>query len=199
MLLRQAARHGQRRLVSIGGQTLTYAEASEAAAEYAAALTAAGIKPGDRVAIMCGNRAELLLIILGCGWLVAIAVPINVALCGAQLGTHPEQLRCTTDGDRARTRASRFPRLRPRPLSARNPVAGRRKEVEELSTASAAHLSRHRKKACRRTRLSRYTFAILYTSRHDRPVQRRARPARAIFPGGRSIWATSSVCAKATC
>ena len=85
MLLRQAARHGQRRLVSIGGITLTYAEASEAAAGYAAALTAAGIKPGDRVAIMCGNRAELLLIILGCGWLGAIAVPINVASRGAQL------------------------------------------------------------------------------------------------------------------
>jgi crotonobetaine/carnitine-CoA ligase len=85
MLLRQAARHGQRRLVSIGGMTLTYAEASEAAAGYAAALTAAGIKPGDRVAIMCGNRAELLLIILGCGWLGAIAVPINVASRGAQL------------------------------------------------------------------------------------------------------------------
>jgi crotonobetaine/carnitine-CoA ligase len=85
MLLRQAERHGPRRLVSIGGQTLTYAEASEAAAGYAAALAAAGIRPGDRVALMCGNRAELLLTILGCAWLGAIAVPINVASRGAQL------------------------------------------------------------------------------------------------------------------
>jgi carnitine-CoA ligase len=85
MLQRQAERHGQRRLVSIGGMTLTYAEACEAAPGYAATLAAAGIKPGDRVAIMCGNRAELLLTILGCGWLGAIAVPINVASRGAQL------------------------------------------------------------------------------------------------------------------
>ena len=85
MLQRQAERHGQRRLVSIGGMTRTYAEACEAAAGYATTLAAAGIKPGDRVAIMCGNRAELLLTILGCGWLGAIAVPINVASRGAQL------------------------------------------------------------------------------------------------------------------
>jgi carnitine-CoA ligase len=85
MLLRQAERYGQRRLVSIGGMTLTYAAASEAAAGYASTLAAAGVKPGDRVAIMCGNRAELLLTILGCAWLGAIAVPINVASRGAQL------------------------------------------------------------------------------------------------------------------
>ena len=41
--------------------------------------------PGDRVAIMCGNRGELLLMILGCAWLGAIAVPINIASRGAQL------------------------------------------------------------------------------------------------------------------
>jgi len=85
MLLRQAERHGQTRLVSIGGMTLTYVEAKEAAAGYAATLAADGIKPGDRVAVMCGNRAELLLTILGCAWLGAIAVPINVASRGAQL------------------------------------------------------------------------------------------------------------------
>src|ERR1700751_2096799 len=65
MLQRQAERHGQRRLVSIGGMTLTYAEASGPAPGHAAALAAVGIKPGDRIAIMCGNRAELLLTILG--------------------------------------------------------------------------------------------------------------------------------------
>ena len=48
-------------------------------------MAAAGTKPGDRVAIMCGNRAELLLTILGCAWLGAIAVPINTASRGAQL------------------------------------------------------------------------------------------------------------------
>ena len=85
MLERQAERYGRRRLVAIGGRTLTYAETRNAAAGYAATLAAAGIRAGDRVAIMCGNRAELLLTILGCGWLGAIAVPINTASRGAQL------------------------------------------------------------------------------------------------------------------
>jgi carnitine-CoA ligase len=85
MLTRQAKRYGARRLVTIGGQSLTYAEAEAAAAAYAAALAAAEVSPGDRVAIMCGNRMELLLTVLGCGWLGAIAVPINIASRGAQL------------------------------------------------------------------------------------------------------------------
>ena len=85
ILARQAARYGDRRLVTIGGMTLTYAAAAAAAAGYAGALADAGAKAGDRVAIMCGNRAELLLTILGCAWLGAIAVPINTASRGAQL------------------------------------------------------------------------------------------------------------------
>jgi crotonobetaine/carnitine-CoA ligase len=43
------------------------------------------VSTGDRVAIICGNRLELLLTVLGCGWLGAIAVPINTASRGAQL------------------------------------------------------------------------------------------------------------------
>jgi crotonobetaine/carnitine-CoA ligase len=85
MLARQAKRHGARRLVTVGGRSLTFAETEAAAAGYAATLAAAGIGAGDRVAIMCGNRLELLLTVLGCGWLGAIAVPINVASRGAQL------------------------------------------------------------------------------------------------------------------
>jgi carnitine-CoA ligase len=85
MLTRQAKRHGGRRLVTVGGRSLTFAETEAAAAGYAAALAAAGVSAGDRVAIMCGNRLELLLSVLGCGWLGAIAVPINTASRGAQL------------------------------------------------------------------------------------------------------------------
>ena len=85
MLARQAKRHGARRLVTVGGRSLTFAESEAAAAGYAAALAAAGVSAGDRVAIICGNRLELLLTILGCGWLGAIAVPINTASRGAQL------------------------------------------------------------------------------------------------------------------
>jgi crotonobetaine/carnitine-CoA ligase len=85
MLVCQAERYGERRLVAIGGVTLTYAQAATAAARYAGVLAQTGIEAGDRVAIMCGNRAELLFTIIGCAWLGAVAVPINTASRGAQL------------------------------------------------------------------------------------------------------------------
>jgi crotonobetaine/carnitine-CoA ligase len=85
MLMRQAERHGDRPLVSAGDDTWTFTETAAAAARTAGTLRAAGIGPGDRVAIICSNRIELLGLLLGCGWLGAVAVPINVASRGAQL------------------------------------------------------------------------------------------------------------------
>jgi len=71
MLARQAERYADRRLFAIGGRALTYVDALAAAAGYAGALAAAGVKAGDRVAILCGNRAEFLLTFLGCACLGA--------------------------------------------------------------------------------------------------------------------------------
>src|SRR5437660_2953239 len=85
MLTRQAERFAQKPLVTAGGTTWTYAEACEAAARCAGTLRSAGIQPGDRVAIICSNRIEFLEIVLGCAWLGAIAVPVNVASRGPQL------------------------------------------------------------------------------------------------------------------
>jgi len=85
MLMGQAERHGDRPLVSAGDDTWTYTETAAAAARTAGTLRAAGIGPGDRVAIICSNRIELLGLLLGCGWLGAVAVPINVASRGALL------------------------------------------------------------------------------------------------------------------
>jgi carnitine-CoA ligase len=85
MLTRQAERFAQKPLVTAGGTTWTYAETYEAAACCAGTLRSAGIQPGDRVAIICSNRIEFLEIVLGCAWLGAVAVPINVASRGPQL------------------------------------------------------------------------------------------------------------------
>jgi carnitine-CoA ligase len=85
MLARQAERFAQKPLVTAGGTTWTYAEAYEAAARCAGTLRSAGIEPGDRVAVICSNRIEFLEIVLGCAWLGAVAVPINVASRGPQL------------------------------------------------------------------------------------------------------------------
>ncbi len=86
MLRRQAALHGGRRLINISGETWSFAETLEIAARFGGALRAAGIERGDRVAVICSNRAELLRVYLGCGWIGAVTVPINVASRGAQLG-----------------------------------------------------------------------------------------------------------------
>jgi carnitine-CoA ligase len=85
MLIRQAERFAQNPLVTAGGTTWTYADTCEAAARCAGTLRSAGIQLGDRVAIICSNRIEFLEIVLGCAWLGAIAVPINVASRGPQL------------------------------------------------------------------------------------------------------------------
>ncbi|MBV9537469.1 MAG: ATP-dependent acyl-CoA ligase [Acidisphaera sp.] len=85
MLRRGAERYGQRPLLRAGDEAWSFAEAPGIAARAAGRFAAAGVGPGDRVAMMCGNRAAILECILGCAWLGAIAVPINVASRGLQL------------------------------------------------------------------------------------------------------------------
>ena len=85
MLRRQSALHGDRRLIDIGGRVWTFADTLDMATRFGGTLQAAGIGRGDHVAVICGNRAELLQIYLGCGWIGAVTVPINVASRGAQL------------------------------------------------------------------------------------------------------------------
>ncbi len=85
MLRRQALAHGNHPLFAAGDATWSFAEAPHIAARFAGTLAAAGIEPGDRVALMCGNRAEFMEAVLGCAWLGAIAVPLNVAARGPQL------------------------------------------------------------------------------------------------------------------
>jgi crotonobetaine/carnitine-CoA ligase len=81
----QAAARPDVPLLRIGGADRTYADVVDVVARTAGTLAAAGIRRGDRVAMMCENRVELLDLILGCAWLGAIAVPVNTALRGAQL------------------------------------------------------------------------------------------------------------------
>jgi crotonobetaine/carnitine-CoA ligase len=85
MLRRQAERQGDRPLFVCGGERWTYAGAREIAARHAGVLIGAGIVPGDRVALLCGNRPELMCLILGCAWAGAVSVPLNAAVRGFTL------------------------------------------------------------------------------------------------------------------
>ncbi len=86
MLLGQARRFGDRPFLSIAGAHWSHADAAAAASRCAAALRQDGVERGDRVAVMSGNRAELLEVVLGCGWIGAASVPINTASMGPQIG-----------------------------------------------------------------------------------------------------------------
>jgi len=85
MLQRQAGRIPEKILVSAGEATMTYAQACDAGARMAAALQSAGMRAGDRVALICSNRMEFIEMLLGSAWLGAVLVPINVASRGPQL------------------------------------------------------------------------------------------------------------------
>src|SRR5205814_9066777 len=60
-------------------------DAAGVVARRAGSLRAAGIGRGDRVALMCSNRVEMLEVFLACGWLGAVAVPINTASMRPQI------------------------------------------------------------------------------------------------------------------
>ncbi len=81
----QARHHPDRPLLKFRNAAWTVAQCRDIAAQAAATLHAAGIAPGDRVALMCGNRAEFMQTYLACAWMGAIAVPINTACKGPQL------------------------------------------------------------------------------------------------------------------
>ncbi|WP_403022081.1 ATP-dependent acyl-CoA ligase [Salinibacterium sp. GXW1014] len=85
MLERRAIEHPDRPLVRFGEHRRTVREVRDDAARVGAMLLAEGVQAGDRVALLMGNRREHLDLILGCAWIGAIAVPINVAARGVQL------------------------------------------------------------------------------------------------------------------
>jgi crotonobetaine/carnitine-CoA ligase len=85
LLERQAAAYGDKPLVRMGDVERSYAGMQDAAARAAGTLQAAGIERGDRIALMCENRIELLDLILAATWMGAVAVPLNTALRGEQL------------------------------------------------------------------------------------------------------------------
>ena len=85
MLRRAAERFGERALLEIPGGAWRHRDAVEAVSRRAGALRGAGIGRGDRVALMCANRLEQLETFLACGWIGAIAVPINTAAMGPQI------------------------------------------------------------------------------------------------------------------
>jgi HIP---CoA ligase len=79
-----AARFGDRVAVSDGTNVLSYGDLFESARRFGAALVAAGVEPGDRVAIWAFNSAEWIVALLGLLQAGAVLVPINTRFKGPE-------------------------------------------------------------------------------------------------------------------
>jgi fatty-acyl-CoA synthase len=67
------------------GRTLSYAELDRRAAKAAGLMRRRGISEGDRVAILCRNRAEFFELLFACAKIGAILVPLNWRMPAAEL------------------------------------------------------------------------------------------------------------------
>jgi fatty-acyl-CoA synthase len=77
---------GKVALVDLGrGVRVTYADLDAAAAQWAVLLDARGIRHGDRVAVLSGNRTEVIALFYGCARIGAAIVPLNWRLSVAEL------------------------------------------------------------------------------------------------------------------
>ena len=79
-----AAAHPDVEAVVDGDLRLTYADLAERALRAGAALVAAGIAPGDRIAIWAPNSAAWIEAFLGCASAGAVLVPLNTRFQGAE-------------------------------------------------------------------------------------------------------------------
>lgn len=86
-----------------GERRLTWRETKRAAARVAGGFEALGVEPGDRIALLVGNRIEFVLAVFACAQLGAVAVPMSTRLqkpeiahvlndCDARLLIHDETL-----------------------------------------------------------------------------------------------------------
>ncbi|MFD5424031.1 FadD3 family acyl-CoA ligase [Streptomyces sp. NPDC127084] len=84
-LVRDATeRYGEREAVAEGRTRVTYAELGERVERAAAGCVAAGVRPGDRVAIWAPNTLDWIVSALGAVSAGAVLVPLNTRFKGAE-------------------------------------------------------------------------------------------------------------------
>ncbi|HEX4855795.1 MAG TPA: long-chain-acyl-CoA synthetase [Limnobacter sp.] len=78
-----ANRHGDRLFLKSGDQTWTYAQANSQCNQMARGLLSLGVKSGDTVGLLAGNQPEVLLAVIACAKIGAIAALLNLNQQGA--------------------------------------------------------------------------------------------------------------------
>ncbi|GAA3205316.1 AMP-binding protein [Actinocorallia longicatena] len=79
-ILRHAHQSPERIAFRFGERAITWDALNRRIRRFAGALAAAGVGPGDRVAVLMGNRPEMIETVLAANVLGAIAVPVNFRL-----------------------------------------------------------------------------------------------------------------------
>jgi len=85
LLDEQAARFGAREALVGGGTRLTYAQLREEVRGFAKGLYALGVRKGDHVAILMGNRPEWIVADLAACALGAVMVAVNTWVTAREL------------------------------------------------------------------------------------------------------------------
>ena len=80
-----AVAHANRAAVIVDDDTHTHAMLYEAVQRQAAALAAMGVRGGDRIVLIAGNRTEVLVLLGAAAWLGAMLVPLNLRLSPAEM------------------------------------------------------------------------------------------------------------------
>jgi long-chain acyl-CoA synthetase len=85
LLTHNAGAHADRAAVITDDKTQSHAMLYLAVQRQAAALSALGVRPGDRVLLVAGNRPEVLALLGAAAWLGAILVPLNLRLSPGEM------------------------------------------------------------------------------------------------------------------
>lgn len=83
-----ARRYPERTAIVAGQRRYTYRELDQAACRTANLLSGRGVRPGDRVALMCPNVPEFTVAYFGILKAGAVVVPLNVMLQGREVAYH---------------------------------------------------------------------------------------------------------------
>lgn len=85
LLEHNATAHADRVALINEDHGLTHAMLYQAIQRQAAALAAMGVRRGDRVVLLSGNRPEILVLLGAAAWLGAMLVPLNLRLSPAEM------------------------------------------------------------------------------------------------------------------
>lgn len=124
-------------------ETTTYAELAERAEGLAAAMLAAGGQPGDRVAVLAGNRPETVEVLFACALAGLVLLPLNPRLAARELAwqlddAEPRALLVHPDHESLADAVIHQIERRPRPQV----VAMERPQLDELAARAGGRGAR---------------------------------------------------------